>query len=159
MSAARKAGLEIGIALNVGRQRRHKINQDSLDIVLPRRFRKKPPLFIVADGMGGHKGGKIASQIVVDEMKRVYQRTKVNGDPLDLLKKCILEAHRVIIKRGKADPSLASMGSTVAACIIDKDMYFFSNVGDTRGYLSSGNKLQQISYDHSWVAEQYRQGK
>lgn len=158
MRSYKKLGFEFGSALDVGRQRRHKANQDSLGWLLPNIFNQNSPIFIVADGMGGHQGGQIASQIVVDEIKRSYKKSKPNGDPLNLLKNCILKAHQEIVKRGNSNKQLASMGSTVAACIIDQDTYYISNVGDTRVYLVSRGKISQISYDHSWVAEQYRQG-
>jgi protein phosphatase len=150
---------EFGSALDIGRKRRHRENQDAIGWLLPKLLNPKPPLFIVADGMGGHSGGQIASNLVVDTMKNKYQRASKTDDLLPVLERCVLSAHQAVVKRGQKNPDLASMGSTVVASIIQKDTIHLVNIGDSRAYLVSEEQIQMISYDHSWVAEQVRQGQ
>lgn len=149
--------LEFGKALDVGIKRRGKKNQDAIKIVNPP---FKPPMLIVADGMGGFRGGSEASKIVIKTLAKAYRKGKRQQSLADTLTNAILEAHQNIIKRSKKSDALAKMGSTVAVAILDeKDQKLtVANVGDTRVYLIRPKGIEMISYDHSEVAELKRGG-
>ncbi len=149
---------EFGQKTDIGIKRREEGNQDSI-LVCPSEFLGfRPPLLIVADGMGGYFGGSIASQLVIHTMQDYYKASNDNGDYEDLLIGSIHASHQAIKDRAASDPNLSKMGSTVAAAILLDGQVILANVGDSRGYLFSGGELMQVSYDHSLVAEQVRSG-
>ncbi len=148
--------LEVGAATDPGRKRRGEPNQDAL-LVLPAEG-ERPPLFIVADGMGGYKGGAEASHLIVEQAAACYRQAGFPADLPDLLRECLFAAHRALIERAAADPELASMGSTAALAVISGGRVYAANVGDSRIYLLRGREMTQLSYDHSVVADQVRAG-
>jgi len=149
---------EIGKATNVGIKRKDHPNQDNIGVVLPGLFNHKPPLFIVADGMGGYEGGAIASQIVVNTLEHEYKKSKKQKDYQDLLQKIIIDSHNAIKKRIINNPEIAKMGSTVVAVILEGKNLYIGNVGDSRAYLINKQEIKQVSWDHSFVGELVRQG-
>ena len=149
---------EIGKATNVGIKRKDHPNQDSIGIVLPDLFNWKPPFLIVADGMGGYEGGAIASQIVVETLVREYKRAKSQQDYRDLIRSIILTSHVAIKNRIVNVPEIAKMGSTVVAVVLDKNILYIGNVGDSRAYIINQADFRQVSWDHSFVGELVRQG-
>jgi protein phosphatase len=150
--------LEIGHALDVGLMRRGKENQDALKVLRSKWFNRKPPLLIVADGMGGYNGGALASKLVIDTMTRHYQKAKRNETHIDVLFIGVLKAHSAILGRAQRDPQLQKMGSTVVAAVIDGDMLNLVNVGDSHAYIVNEDEIQQINWDHSLVADELRSG-
>jgi serine/threonine protein phosphatase PrpC len=154
-------GLEFGFQLSSGLKRRGKANQDSLIVVLPGLFSKERlPLFIVADGMGGYQGGEIASKLVVERMQVYYRKHWKQIPPDRILVRGILNAHQAIKQKSTRRKKLASMGSTVVAAIVDikSERCWIANVGDSRAYLIDAQKITQVSYDHSKVADLQRKG-
>jgi PPM family protein phosphatase len=149
---------EIGKATNAGIKRKDHPNQDSIGVVLPDLFNWKPPLLIVADGMGGYEGGAIASQIVVETLTKEYKRGKSQQDYRQLLRAIILTSHNAIKNRVINYPDIAKMGSTVVAVVLDKKDLYIGNVGDSRAYIMNYADFRQISWDHSFVGELVRQG-
>jgi len=150
--------LTFGRQLDVGIKRKGKPNQDALAIVNPR---SAQPLLIIADGMGGYEGGAVASQIVIDTLRKAYkQRKRKKTDRPGLLSEAILAAHRVIVARAQKSENFASMGSTVVAAAIDEknDQALVVNVGDSRAYLITKQAIQVVSHDHSEVADLERTG-
>ncbi len=149
--------LTIGWALDVGRKRRGKKNQDAIKIVGKRSTK---PLVIVADGMGGFRGGAVASGIVVRTLKRAYRWEKRKQSLKELLYHAILKSHERIVHRSRQSETLAKMGSTVAAAVVDEEAQkaVIANVGDTRIYRIEVNGIEVISYDHSEAAELTRKG-
>ncbi len=154
--------LRAGAATDVGRLRT--INQDSF-VLLPDR-----DLFIVADGMGGHQGGEVASRLAIETLQVAYQ------DPTaDALTEAIAVANHRIRNEGDADPDLRGMGTTVVALALmpeepDPDEppgddevvpqhLLIANVGDSRGYLFRDGSLTQLTEDHSVVADLVREGR
>lgn len=148
--------LEIGTALDVGLKRRDHENQDSLLVVQPTLFNRKPPLLVVADGMGGYQGGALASQTVVEVMEREYQKARRDASMVDILYDAVLAAHHRIHDLARNKPELGLMGSTVVAAVVDEDMLYLVNVGDSRAYLISERRIQQINWDHSLLADEIR---
>ncbi len=127
-------------------------------------------LFVVADGLGGHAAGEVASQIVVERVGRFIAET-VEQDrtwPLEYdvalpfdgnrLKAALILSDQAIVEDIKANPERESMGSTVVACLVHGARVTLVHVGDSRAYLLNKDGIRQITRDHSWVAEQVANG-
>lgn len=127
-------------------------------------------LFVVADGLGGHAAGEVASQIVVEKIGQFITHTlerdrtwPVEYDvdlPYDgnRLKAALLLADQGIINDIRANPERESMGSTVVACLVQGSTVTLVHVGDSRAYLINASGIRQVTRDHSWVAEQVANG-
>ncbi len=147
--------IEIGSAIDPGRARRGKQNQDALCVQYP----PSPgagPLLVIADGMGGYQGGALASQIVVECVCHAYSSTEPDAVPADVLRQGVDNALRSMKIAAAEDEALAYMGSTLVAAIAGEEHITLLNVGDSRAYLISAAAVRQISYDHSLVGEQLR---
>lgn len=130
-------------------------------------------LYMVADGMGGHVGGEFASRLAVETVQGAVAH--LNGDPEATLQEdlpirvkpgdfrswlqyaILLASHR-IFEKAEEDPSLQGMGTTAAVLLFRKSRVYVANVGDSRGYRIRGNKIEQLTTDHSLVGEQMRAG-
>lgn len=127
-------------------------------------------LFVVADGLGGHAAGEVASRIVVEKIGDFIhhtaerERTWPVEDQVGLtydgnrLKAALLLADEGILTDIKVNPERESMGSTVVACLVQGDRATLVHVGDSRAYLLNPSGIRQITQDHSWVAEQVANG-
>lgn len=116
-------------------------------------------LFIVADGMGGHSGGEVASQLAVQTVEQVIREYKGRGiAPRELIQKAYEEASHRIYDKAARESQLAGMGTTMVMCLIAGNSLYFGNVGDSRAYLFRRPYLWQITEDHSLVNEQLRAG-
>jgi protein phosphatase len=117
-----------------------------------------PPLFVVADGMGGARAGEVASRLTIEAFKDVAVADgEASGE--ELLRRTIEEANSRIRDRAERDRETAGMGSTVTAALAGKREIAFGHVGDSRAYLVRDGRVQQLSRDHSLVAELVRQGR
>ena len=143
---------------NVGIKRSGSPNQDSVGTVLPHLFQTRPPLLVLADGMGGYAGGTQASHLVVEAFKRVYMAHSNITNSLPVLEEAVKAALADIHEYAKDKPELESMGSTVVAVVLHPDQVDLINVGDSRAYLIRDGQLIQISLDQSLVAEMVRHG-
>ena len=121
-------------------------NQDAIYL------NREKNLFIVADGMGGHNGGDIASSILVKCVPEYFERNKKQG-PNELLSESIKFANNIIFQKGKEDEKLQGMGTTAVACFFKESHLYIGNVGDSRAYLIQNDRLYQLSIDHSLVHE------
>ena len=111
-----------------------------------------PMLFVVADGMGGHAAGSVASKLLVKQLE-MFDRMVEPERELELLRHAIENANLGIFHAAEKDRALRGMGTTlVAALILGKD-YIAANVGDSRMYQYSQNKLETITTDHSLVEQ------
>lgn len=137
-------------------------NQDTLAIVEPRKplfGRTGLWLFVVADGMGGHRGGEIASSVAVETMVQVFgQLGRQDDSPGDALKESLMAANEAILDRGQGVPELGKMGTTVVAATVTEQTIHLCNVGDSRAYLVQNESIHQLTEDHSLVCEQIRAG-
>jgi protein phosphatase len=114
-------------------------------------------LALVADGIGGHQAGEVASQIAVDETFRALEASD-GSDPRRQLQNAIVTAGRSISQAASLQADLHGMGSTIAvAWIIDQQLYT-THVGDSRIYLLREGNLRQLSVDHTWVQEAISHG-
>ena len=149
---------EFGVALDAGRKRSQSPNQDSAEVVQADPMISHPPLLLLADGMGGHRGGEVASRIVVDVFKWQFKQNRHPADYPSLLEECAKKAHIAVRVHGTQDENLAHMGSTVVAVVLEEGKIHLLNDGDSRTYIMRGNKMMQVSQDQSWAAEQVRAG-
>jgi protein phosphatase len=116
-------------------------------------------LFAVADGMGGHAGGEIASRTAIDALESEFGRKP----SIDGLVDAVHEANRAVWERGHADPDLRGMGTTLTAAALvstdEGDRLVLANVGDSRAYRFHGTGLTQLTTDHSVAEELVKRGE
>lgn len=139
--------------------RRRKVNQDSANVLLPEDGNQLPPLMVLADGMGGHQGGEIASRLVLEAFADVYRQSREVINFEEILIESVNEAHRWVKEAGEKDVKLNGMGSTVVAGFIASNKAHIVNVGDSRAYLMRGERTLQVSIDQTVVADEMRSGK
>ena len=116
----------------------------------------EPPLFAIADGMGGARAGEIAAGIAAAAL-RDGRREASDESSLEAV---IAEANRRVWERSVADPTTAGMGTTVTVALVDAaaEQIVFGHVGDSRAYRLRGDELEQVTTDHSLVAELVESG-
>ena len=130
---------------DTGRKRRR--NEDA--------YVDKPPLFAVADGMGGAQAGEVASRIAAEAL-----RGRGGAAPASTASSSSIQAaNRRVYERATADEAASGMGTTVTVALVGDDVVTFGHVGDSRAYLVREGKLEQLTEDHSLVAELIRSGK
>ena len=140
--------MEIGSFTHVGMVR--EINEDS--------FMVGDNFAIIADGMGGHRKGEIASQIAVEVFSETL--SGFNSDNYEIpMRGAIDAANSKIFKLAEANSEMFGMGTTVIACVWNDKEIYVANVGDSRCYLIRNNEIKQISVDHSYVQQLLSQGK
>ena len=140
---------------NVGRIR--KINQDYI-FASPEPVGTLPNLYIVADGMGGHKAGDYASRFLVENLVQYVKEAKESGE-VAILKDGISQVNRRLYQEAEDNEDLSGMGSTLVAASINGDELSVANVGDSRMYLIRDGKASQITRDHSFVEEMVLLGR
>ncbi len=143
---------------HTGMARKH--NEDCFEIDPERR------LYVVADGMGGHSHGEIASRIAVDAIRDYvtsddpdahHQRFKSDGNLTahsNLLRNAVRIAHKNVLQAILRDRSLQGMGTTVVGLLVDDSVAALAHVGDSRAYRYRAGKLELMTQDHTWVNEQ-----
>ena len=147
-----KVRLSVGSGSDAGRVR--DLNEDHF--LVRTSDGSKGNLFLVADGMGGHQKGEIASQLAADIVAQSYYRLR--GSPPDAISAAIRKANDTIYNQASTNPDLKGMGTTLTALVLDRDNAIVAHIGDSRAYLVRNGTIQQITRDHSWVAERVRQG-
>jgi protein phosphatase len=135
------------------------VNEDCIRVVSPgtrAEQERRGYLAVVADGMGGHLAGEIASRLAVDEVEKSYAAD--DGDPTQALVRALRRAHGAIRQASRADPTLQGMGTTCTALAIRGGLAFCAHVGDSRLYLARAGELLQMTEDHSAVMDLVRRG-
>lgn len=133
----------VGFASDVGQIRR--ANEDS--------YLVRDPLYVVADGMGGHNAGDVASSTAVAALGKPGQPTRDNVESL------VKEANAAVWEKAQSDRSLQGMGTTVTALFLDGSHGLIAHVGDSRAYLFRGGQLRQLTHDHTLVARMVGEGR
>lgn len=150
MSGTSFSSLPHGALTDVGIQRREGVNQDSIiSADLP-----VGALFAIADGMGGHAAGELASRVALETLVETL-RTKKGPLPVRL-PQAVQEANLSVLRHAVGEN--VGMGTTLVALVIDKGAAIIAHAGDCRAYLLRERELRQLTQDHSWVAEQVRLG-
>ena len=134
---------------------KRKLNQDYV-FTADRPVGKLPNLYLVADGMGGHKAGGFASKYAVDTIVEKVNSCK-EAEIFSILYQAIIEANYRIRRKAAEDDSMAGMGTTLVAATIIDDVLHVANVGDSRLYVIDEG-IRQITIDHSYVEEMVRMG-
>jgi protein phosphatase len=117
-------------------------------------------MFIVADGMGGHAAGEVASEMAVQTIARGLRGVvgKSESEATQLMRRAIYESNSAIFQRTVDEPEKRGMGTTATAMVINGPRYVVGQVGDSRAYLLRDSKLAQVTKDHSYVQEQVDAG-
>lgn len=139
---------------NIGRKRR--TNQDFV-YTSEQSVGSLPNLFLVADGMGGHKAGDYASKMTVETIVE-KAAASAETEPERVLAEAISAANTLVYEQAGSAPELEGMGTTVVAATCDGMRLHVANVGDSRLYVANGREVVQITKDHSWVEEMVRRG-
>jgi PPM family protein phosphatase len=135
------------------------VNEDAVAYVIPGENDPHAPrgaLALVADGMGGHAAGDVASRIASDTVVRLYY--ELEGSPPEVLTTCLAAANKAIYDHGEANRECRGMGTTCTVLATRQGLAYLGHVGDSRAYLLRAGELHQISQDHSLVAELVRAG-
>ena len=150
--------LDVAQLTDVGRKRPH--NEDNMAYVIPKDeqvMARKGALFIVADGMGGHAAGEVASEIAVDTVTMTYYQDDSEEIALSLMN-AIKRANTIIHQRAAENMLRSGMGTTCVSAVLRGHIAYVANVGDSRAYVIRHGQVRQVSQDHSWVEEQVRAG-
>jgi serine/threonine protein phosphatase PrpC len=141
---------DIGSRTDVGQRRPH--NEDSLDVLpLP-----EGTLCVVADGMGGHQAGEVASRLAVETIRQLYPRgTRKTSEALA---EVVQAANRAVFEEAEADSTKQGMGTTVVCAVLYGGWAYLANVGDSPSFLVRGEQVIHLTQDHSWVAEEIARG-
>lgn len=134
-----------GSRTEIGNVREH--NEDSLTVL--------PPLFAVADGMGGHEAGEVASEITINTLNDLAPQSA----DAEALVRAVVAANLNVIKAPSQGVGREGMGTTLTAAILEKERLVIAQVGDSRAYLLHNDSLQQLTRDHSLMADMIEAGQ
>lgn len=134
-----------GSRTEIGNVREH--NEDSLTVL--------PPLFAVADGMGGHEAGEVASEITINTLNDLASQSA----DAEALARAVVAANLNVIKAPSQGVGREGMGTTLTAAILEKERLVIAQVGDSRAYLLHNGSLQQLTRDHSLMADMIEAGQ
>lgn len=152
MTKAKPMNFEVAWTTDIGRRRSQ--NQDFAGAF------PDHALFIVADGMGGHRGGEVASKMAVEIFSKTFAEGADANDKThrDLLSLAAVEANQMILEKSRAEPELEGMGTTTTAMHFHEGQVLIGHVGDSRCYLVREDGIWQLTRDHSLVQEKLRAG-
>ena len=132
-----------------GKVRDH--NEDSVIIV---KNNGKDYLMAIADGMGGHSAGEVASSIAISYLGKHFKDTFLNMSKVDAvnwIRNTVDEINTLIFQHEKTHPESKGMGTTLVLAVLTKDYLLFGNVGDSSGFVLKDDKLHKVTYDHTLV--------
>ncbi len=136
----------VSVITDTGRKRRR--NEDA--------YVCEPPLFAIADGMGGAQAGEVASRLAAAALRESGAKT-LGGERR--ISDLIQEANRRVYDRSSTDPNTSGMGTTITVALVENDNVAFGHVGDSRAYLIRDGRMEQVTEDHSLVNELLKSGK
>ena len=153
MSSDWNPGIAFAQLTDVGMRRAN--NQDSLACIpanTAERYNSRGHLMVVADGMGAHAAGELASQIATERIAMQYFRNDEESR-VESLRKAVVDANHAIYQRGQSNPEFHNMGTTASALVIAPEGAMIGHVGDSRVYRLRDRVLEQLTFDHSLVWE------
>lgn len=112
---------------------------------------------VVADGIGGHRAGEVAADLAVSAIRQTFSASN-SRDQLENIRRALGAANRAIYERAQAHAEQSGMGCTAAIAVIADRKLYIAGVGDSRAYLMRGQKIQQMTTDHTWIADAIRAG-
>lgn len=133
-------------------------NEDAIAFSFPENDRHNL-IAVVADGMGGHNAGEVASQMACNLLLDYCLKNWNQHTPEKLLHKAFMEAHQKIVNTGNSNSEQKGMGTTATSVIIKKDVCYIGHIGDSRAYLLRNSSLMQLSKDHTLVNQLYENGE
>ncbi len=138
---------------DVGRSRKGKVNEDNLF--------SGTTVFAVADGMGGHQAGEVASEEALKPVENLDGRTYPDeADATEALRQAIEAANRSVVEQAQSDPALSGMGTTLTATMVRDGRLHLAHVGDSRAYLLRGrDEITQLTTDHTLVEQLVQEGR
>ena len=136
---------------------RGKVRRKNEDYFIAKKLGEGEYIFAVADGMGGHQAGEIASRMACEELLRQLKR-KARVSPIVFFKTIFERINRKILKESISDITKAGMGSTLSVLYIKGNQAYIAHIGDSRIYWVTGNKIVQLTMDHSLVERMVREG-
>lgn len=134
---------------DAGKVREH--NEDSVIIV---KNSNNEYLMAIADGMGGHCAGEVASSIAISYLGKHFNETFMNLKKIDAvnwLRDCAKEINALIFQHEKTHPESRGMGTTLVMAVVTKEYILFGNIGDSSGFVMKDDKLHKVTYDHTLV--------
>jgi PPM family protein phosphatase len=135
--------VDVGVATDKGQVREG--NEDA--------YLVEPPLYAVADGMGGHRGGEVASQLALETIADLFRKGDVP------LAEQVRQANRAVFERSGEDRAVAGMGTTLTAALVQRELAHVMHVGDSRAYLLRAGTLRQLTEDHTLVNRMVKAGE
>jgi protein phosphatase len=151
--------VEYAALTDIGFRRRN--NQDSYAVQIAgdrEQWARRGHLFLVADGMGGHAVGELASKIAADTIPHTYQKLQ-EQDPAEALKAAVVTGNAAINARGELNRDFTRMGTTCTTLVLCPQGAVIAHVGDSRVYRVRADRIEQLTFDHSLQWELLRQGK
>lgn len=144
---------------DIGKAR--ELNQDYYYISSPE---ENIQLYILADGMGGYKGGEVASKLATDTVRECIQENfekieKQKEEILNLIRQAILYANQIVYEESKELKELEGMGTTLEVCLIYNNKAYIGHIGDSRIYRIRKNVMRRLTKDHSYVQQLVEDGK
>ncbi len=141
--------LRMAVSSDVGRRRR--ANEDAFAVS------EELGLYLVADGMGGHSAGQVASRMAAEASEAALRTLRGAAASLsEKLRYAVAAANREVFGAAQSDPALSGMGTTLVALLAGSERIALAHVGDSRAYLLRGGRIRQLTDDHSLVAELVR---
>ncbi len=116
-------------------------------------------LYLVADGMGGHRAGDFASRFLVESLVSYFENHREEMEPVERIRQAVADANRALYRESVVNSEHSGMGTTLVAATIRNRTIFAANVGDSRLYLFRNERLSQITHDHSYVEEMVSLGR
>ena len=147
----------IGSATHIGMKKKE--NQDYHAYYSPEEGSRKGTLLALADGMGGRRGGALASKIAVDVLMEAYYKDMSSRSIPEILENAFQKANRTVIEKGQDDINLQGMATTLTAVVLKGNRMYYAHVGDSRGYTIHRHRIIQFTEDHSYVADLVRAGQ
>ncbi|MCC6404065.1 MAG: serine/threonine-protein phosphatase [Fimbriimonadaceae bacterium] len=150
--------ITVGAKTDIGRIREN--NEDKYEFFVPEEdpvIAAKGLAFIVADGMGGHEAGQIASELAVKTFLETYYAYP-GSEPEAALRAAVHGANRIVLDVGRAIPSRRGMGSTLSALVLLQEVGYIAQVGDSRVYRFRRGVTELLTVDHTWVEQMVLHG-
>lgn len=148
-----QAHLHVSATTHPGRKGKNNEDRYGVSAYILSEERPIPALLaIVADGIGGHRAGEIAAEMAIEGISQFVAST-TETQPVEMLRQAFEAVSQAIYTRAVSDPSLQGMGTTCACCWILDQRLYLASVGDSRIYLVRGEKIYQLTTDHTWIQE------
>ena len=143
------SGVVVGSVTDVGMRRT--TNQDSYSLIVadtPELWQQRGHFLMVADGMGAHAAGELASKLAAEGVPHLYHKLRELSPP-EALQRAIVETNAEVHRRGQANPDFHNMGTTASALVLLPQGAVAAHIGDSRIYRLRGGVVQQLTFDHS----------